>query len=225
LADSSTKVSSHNLHTFVSSYYVDDFCDSTLPIEHDPDFVNVGAHLELGEESDSVVSSDYNDDDNISASSGEGDAYPSGAAIFSGFRPQPLPDDARMINPSRLQPADESLLSLIIENHLPQEMYNKVLDWAHFAHISNYNIPSASDYRTALHRMHAKYANVCGGPPKSEIVTVPGYQPMHVYRFDFLQQAKRLFLDDDLMKDSLWHYNPKVTAGGEPTAVLRDEYW
>jgi len=165
LADSSTKVFSHNLHTFVSSYYVEDFCDSTLPIEHHPDFVNVGAHLELGEESDSIVSSDYNDVDNISASSGEGDD-PSGAAIFSGFRPQPLLDDARMINPSQLQPADEALLSLIIENHLPQEMYNKVLDWAHFAHISNYNIPSASDYRTALHRMHAKYVNVCGVPPQ-----------------------------------------------------------
>jgi hypothetical protein len=28
------------------------------------------------------------------------------------------------------------LLSLIIDNNLPQEMYNKILDWAHFAHLS-----------------------------------------------------------------------------------------
>jgi hypothetical protein len=168
------------------------------------------------QESDSIVSSDDDDeDDDIYASSADGDDRFGPSSIFSGFRPQLLPDAAYMINPSRLQPANEALLSLIIENHLPQEMYNKVLDWAHFAHISNYNIPSASDYRTALYHMHSKYANVCGGPPLSQIVRVPGYQPMHVYRFDFLQQAKRLYLDKDVMKESLWHYDPKVSATGE----------
>jgi hypothetical protein len=41
----------------------------------------------------------------------------------------------------------------------------------------------AIEYCTSLHRMHSKQANVCGGPPLSEIVRVPGYQPMHVYCF------------------------------------------
>jgi hypothetical protein len=48
VAYSSTKISSHNLPNFDSSF-VDDLCDSTLPIELDPYFVNVGARLELGE--------------------------------------------------------------------------------------------------------------------------------------------------------------------------------
>jgi hypothetical protein len=46
-------------------------------------------------------------------------------------------------------------------------------------------------------------------------VTVPGYQPMHVYRFDFLKQAQRLYLLKDLMKDSLWDYDPKVNDSRE----------
>jgi hypothetical protein len=88
------------------------------------------------------------------------------------------------------------LLALVIENNLPQAMYNKkILDWAHFAQFSNYKIPDAPVYCTSLGRMHSKYANVSGGFPKSEIVTVPDYQPIHVYRFDFLQQAECLFSD------------------------------
>jgi hypothetical protein len=77
------------------------------------------------------------------------------------------------INPSPLQPVDERLLSLVVGNHLSQVMYNKVLGWAHIAQISNYNIPSASDYCTAIHHMHTKYTNVCGGSHQSEIVRVP----------------------------------------------------
>jgi hypothetical protein len=81
VANFTTKVFSHDLHTFDSSY-VEDFCDSTLPIEHDPDFVNVGACLELGEESDSIVSSDDDNDDDISSSSADGDDL-LGPSIFS----------------------------------------------------------------------------------------------------------------------------------------------
>jgi hypothetical protein len=97
-------------------------------------------------------------------------------------------------------------------------MYNKILDWVHFACLSEYNIPMAIEYCTSLHRMHSKYANVCGGPLLSEIVRVPGYQPMHVYHFDFLCQAKRLYLtfvNKELMANSLWHYDPKVTNSGD----------
>jgi hypothetical protein len=216
VASSAPQVSLHDSYTLDFLSYGDELCVSMLPIEHDPDFADVGAHLELGEESDSVVSSndDDDDDDDIYSSSSHV-VVTSISAIFSGFAPQSLPDDARLINQSRLQPADEALLSLIIENHLPQEMYNKILDWAHYARLSKFDIPKAIDYCTALHRMHAKYVNVCGGPPQSEIVRVPGYQPMHVYHFDFLQQAQRLYLDKDLMNHSLWHYDPKVSATGE----------
>ena len=94
-------------------------------------------------------------------------------------------------------------------------MYTNIMDWAHFAQYSKYKFSSALVFRTALHQMHAKYANVSGGSPISEIVTVPGYQPMHVYRFKFLQQAERLFSDSELMKDSLWDYDCSVSSSGE----------
>jgi hypothetical protein len=38
---------------------------------------------------------------------------------------------------------------------------------------------------------------------------------MHVYRFDFLRQAQRLYFKSDLMINSLWDYDPKVNAAGE----------
>jgi hypothetical protein len=38
---------------------------------------------------------------------------------------------------------------------------------------------------------------------------------MHVYRFDFLSQAKRLYLNKELMSNSLWHYDPKVNVSGD----------
>jgi hypothetical protein len=84
VAYSTAKVSSHDLHSFDSSF-VDDLCDSMLPIEHHPVFVNFSARLKLGKESDSVVSfNDDNDDDDIYASSADGDDQ-LGQAIFSGF--------------------------------------------------------------------------------------------------------------------------------------------
>jgi hypothetical protein len=43
--------------------YGDDLFGITLPIEHDPVFANIGARLELGEESDSTSSSTGNEDD------------------------------------------------------------------------------------------------------------------------------------------------------------------
>jgi hypothetical protein len=198
--------------------YGDKLSSNLLPIEHHPDFSNVGAHLKLGKESNSIVISNNDDDDDddddhdihhgdhddhFSSSPFHVDDLPTGLSAFSGFVQPSLPDNVHVINDSRLQPANEALLSLIIDNNLPQEMYNNILDWAHFARLSEYNIPMAIEHRTSLHRMHSKYANVCGGPHLSEIVRVPGYQPIHGYCFDFLCQAKRLYLNKELMANSL----------------------
>jgi hypothetical protein len=38
---------------------------------------------------------------------------------------------------------------------------------------------------------------------------------MHVYCFDFLKQAQRLYLNKDVMNDSLCEYDPKVNDTGE----------
>ena len=130
--------------------YVDDLSSTLLPIEHHPDFSNVGAHLELGKESESTIGSNNDDDDDdddnddddgihhgehdnpFSSSLFHADDSPAGSSAFSGFVQPEVPYDVRVINDSQLQPADEALLSLIIDNNLPQEMYNKILDWAYF---------------------------------------------------------------------------------------------
>jgi hypothetical protein len=58
--------------------------------------------------------------------------------------------------------------------------------------------------------MTKKYAHHSGGPPISDIVRVPNYAPVHVYRFDFIKQVERLLSDPNLMSDALWNYNPQL---------------
>ena len=84
------------------------------------------------------------------------------------------------------------------------------MKWAHCAHTQDYDFNNPLSYQTVLSQMTSKYRHVSGGPPKSEVVSVPGYAPVHVYCFDFLQQASCLLLDENLMKDSLWGYNEKI---------------
>ena len=122
-------------HDEFDSSYIDLACENILPIEQNPDFINLGACLELGEDSDSDLLYDSDNDDSIygpSAAFSYGDDG-MGASFFPGIQPPFLSDNARKILPSTLQPADEALLALVIENHLPQDMYNKILDWALFA--------------------------------------------------------------------------------------------
>jgi hypothetical protein len=172
--------------------YGDELSSTLLPIKHHPDFSNVGAHLELGKEYNSTVSSNNDDEDDhdhdhdihhgnhdnyFSSLPFHVDDLPAGSSAFSGFVQPSLPYDVRGINDSRLQPVDEALLLLIINNNLPQEMYNKILDWARFACLSKYNIPMAIEYRTSLRCMHSKYANVCGGPPLSKLSEFLGTSP------------------------------------------------
>ena len=106
--------------------YGDDLSSTLLPIKHHPDFSNVGAHLELGEESDSTLGSnndddddddndndnndnDYDDDDGIhhgehdnpfSSSLFHADDSPAGSSAFSGFVQPEVPYDVRVINDS-----------------------------------------------------------------------------------------------------------------------------
>jgi hypothetical protein len=111
---------------------------------------------------------------------------------------------------ANLQPAEDSLLALVIENCLPINVYNNILDWAQYAHFTDYDFSAAPIYGTVLRRIQDKYAQQSGGPHTSEIVVVDEYQPMHVYRLCFLQQAARLFSNDDLMNGSLWDYHPRL---------------
>ena len=122
-----------------------------------------------------------------------------------------MPDSLSPVAEANLHPAEEALLALVIENCLPINVYNKILDWAQYARFTGYDeFSTAPIYGTVLRRMEDKYAQRSGGPPMSEIVVVDGYQPMHVYRFNFLQQAARLFSNGDLMEGALWDYDAQV---------------
>ena len=58
--------------------------------------------------------------------------------------------------------------------------------------------------------MLSKYQHVSGGPLIRETVSVPGYAAINIYHFDFLKQVHHLWLDEHLMKDSLWGYNEQI---------------
>jgi hypothetical protein len=67
-----------------------------------------------------------------------------------------------------LQPADNSLLALVVENCLPINVCNKILDWAHYAHFTDYHFSTAPIYGTVLRCLQDKYTLWSGGPPTSD---------------------------------------------------------
>jgi hypothetical protein len=121
-----------------------------------------------------------------------------------------MPATLNPLAEANLQPAEDSLLALVIENCLPINVYNKILDWAQYAHFTDYDFSAEPIYGTVLCHIQDKYAQQSGGSHTSEIVVVDEYQPMHVYRLCFLQQAARLFSNDDLMDSSLVDNHPQV---------------
>jgi hypothetical protein len=52
---------------------------------------------------------------------------------------------------------------------------------------------------------------------------------MYVYCFDVLCQAKRLYLNKELMANSLWDYDPKVTNSGDYLTIFQEmstgDFW
>ena len=190
-----------DFHEEPESYLEND--NDLLDIEADPDYPLHAANLILQQDSD--LSEDNEDDEDIL--SNVDDELTSLSIMWT----LPTPNNFRpIIEGVQVHPVEEYLLSLLIENHLPKRMYAAIMEWAHYASFLDYDFASALTYQTVLTRMMKKYVHVSGGPPLSEIVRVPGHAPMHVYRFDFLKHVTRLLSDPDLMKDSLWGYNPQV---------------
>jgi hypothetical protein len=124
--------------------------------------------------------------------------------------PTPMNQRPRIEEEIAVYPMEESLLCLLIENHLPKRMFSAIMEWAHYASEQAYDFTNAPIYPTVLGRMIRKYIHVSGGPPTSEVVCVPDHAPMHVYRFDFLKQVTRVLSNPELMENSLWGYNPQV---------------
>ena len=214
-----------DLHCFTNyneepeSYIESD--NELLGIEADPDYPPHAASLILQE--DSGLSDDEDDYDNI-LSTFDGELNE-----LSTMWIPPTPNNHRpIIQGIVIHPVEESLLSLLIENHLPKRMYSAIMEWGHYASSLDYNCASALTYQTVLIRMIKKYVHVSGGPPSSEIVRVPGHAPMHVYRFDFMKQVSRLLSDPDLMDDSLWGYKQQVhpTSGERVYAEMNTgDFW
>jgi hypothetical protein len=124
---------------------------------------------------------------------------------------RPRPNNQRpIVDRILVSPIEESLLSLLIENHLPKRMYPAIIKWAHYASSQDYDFHHASTYQTVLGHMIKKYINVSGGLPKSKVMHVPNHAPMHVYCFDFLMQVTRLLSNPGLMIGSLWGHNCQV---------------
>ena len=92
----------------------------------------------------------------------------------------PTPNDHRpIVQGIVVHSVEESLLCLLIENHLPKRMYSAIMEWGHYASSLDYDFAGALMYQTVLIRMIKKYVHVSGGPPRSEIVRVPD----HAFRF------------------------------------------
>ena len=180
------------LLTQQSSYNTDDDDSSVLSIECNPDYPSIANNLILQEDSNLM------DEDEESVA---------GSNVLSSNWTLPTPSSQCVIVSTTISPVEESLLWLLIENNLPKHMYPTLMSWAHSTHLLNYDFTKSLHYQTMLSRMLSKYQNVSGGPPIRETVSVPGYAPVDVYHFDFLEQVHHLLLDEHLMKDSLWGYN------------------
>jgi hypothetical protein len=127
--------------------------------------------------------------------------------------PAPKP---KIVSVTKLHPVEETLMNLIIDNNLKKELYASMMDWASFAsNYAGYNFNNIPTYDTTIKRMKKKYFHVCGGSPTSEIVKMPGYSPMHVYRFPILQIAKSILGDPEIMKGAVFQYESRVNGIGE----------
>jgi hypothetical protein len=102
--------SSH--HVDLDSVSLDSFIAIMLPIEHNPDFINIGSCLILGEDSDSDELS--RDDDKCQNHVYDDDIHVPVLDIndVTGFPASIHLDSSRPINPSSLHVADEALLAL-----------------------------------------------------------------------------------------------------------------
>jgi hypothetical protein len=160
-------------HNFDSSHHDDsiDYSYSMEQAEEDPPlFHDLTPRLLLDEDSD------ITDEEAIGSDSDESVlhtfAMPSGMFFFNTDSPTtsiggvftftsdcPTTEMPSSLNALatevNLLPAEESILALVVENCLPISLYNKILDWARYVHLTEYNFSAAPIYVTAL-RQHMR---------------------------------------------------------------------
>ena len=121
---------------------------------------------------------------------------------------------------ANLHPAEEELFTLLTENNLPPKFFDIIMTWAHTALASGYKFESPHR-STCLKRMMKAYAPYVGSPPKKDTIHVDNLAPIHIYRLNFEDQARRVYSDPHLMEGSLWSYDFRDETYGDLNTGLR----
>jgi hypothetical protein len=109
-----------------------------------------------------------------------------------------------------LHVAEEALATLVIENDWPFAAYEEIWEWYRFCSHTNYpSDKKETTYNTVIKKMKSHYGDVSCGEAMTDTVKIAGFPPVNVMRFDFFRIAQTILNDPDLMKGSLWKYDPQ----------------
>jgi hypothetical protein len=141
--------------------YVDNNEDDLLDVEADPDFPPLAANLILQQDSDltddscddheygELVDNFEHEEDDMLLFGAMGDSELN--TSITGSWTLPTPENHRPIREGIIvDPVEESLLCLLIENHLPKRMYSAIMEWGHYASCQNYDFTVPPLYNTVL---------------------------------------------------------------------------
>ena len=104
--------------------------------------------------------------------------------------------------------AEEELMILIRTNNLSPEFFEKITSWAKKYSDKGYNF-KLRHYKTIMKHLKIKYGKQAGGEPVQSSFTVENFPPTHIYRNQFIEHARRIFSDSNLMDGALMKYEDK----------------
>ncbi|MGH3053351.1 MAG: hypothetical protein ACRDL7_00040 [Gaiellaceae bacterium] len=110
--------------------------------------------------------------------------------------------------------AEEQLMHYVKKHNLSPAVYDFVMSWVGEALEGGFRFKGRK-YRTVLDRMIRQHGQLAGGLPIRGSVDVEGFPPVDMYRNNFLQHARRMYADPDLMQDGLWSFNNSTNGYGE----------
>ena len=107
---------------------------------------------------------------------------------------------------SKIHPAEEELMILIRTNNLSPEFYEKISSWAKKYSDEGYKF-KGRHYKTTMKHLMKMYGKEAGGETLHSTFVIENFPPIHVYRNQFLDHARRLFADAKLMEGALMKHN------------------
>ena len=129
--------------------------------------------------------------------------------------PSKLPPKKLFVAGNHIRPAAEQhLVCIMRENHLPIRVYKEIMDWAAVAQAKGYDFQSSPTYHHGLDCMKKQYNDKVGGPPiKCEPFRIsPDFPPTHVFRNSLKLQVQHILGDRVLMEDFQWEYASSATT-------------